>query len=92
MSPPHSQSNHAPARARLDNSPGGHGDAPLGAFYSCPTLAETGPGVCTFMQKRRGQDPRTWFGTALFWLGEVLAAASLFIILIFGLFAGDIFR
>jgi hypothetical protein len=43
------------------------------------------------MQKRRGQDLRAWFGTAFFWLGEVLGAASLFIIMIIGLLAGEIF-
>jgi hypothetical protein len=44
------------------------------------------------MQIRWGQDRRAWFATALFWLGEILGAASLFITLIIGLFAGEIFR
>lgn len=86
----HSPSNHAPARARLDNSLGGHGDALPRAFYSRPTLAETGPSHCTLLQRRWGR--HAWFGTALFWLGEILGAASLFIIPIIGLLAGDIFR
>ncbi len=89
---PYTPSNHAPARAQLGNSLGGHGDAPLGAFYSSPPLAETGPSTCTLMQRRWGQDRRAWFATSLFWLGEILGAASLFIILIFGLLAGEIFR
>jgi len=44
------------------------------------------------MQGRWGQDRRAWFATVLFWLGEILGAASLFIILIIGLFLGDILQ
>ncbi len=89
----HSPSNDAPARAQLDNSPSGRGDAPLGAFYSTsPPLAETGPSYCSFMQTRWGQDRRAWFATALFWFGETLGAACLFIISIIGLFLGDILQ
>ena len=89
---PHSQSDHAPARARLDNSPCGMGDLPQGAFYSSPPLAETGPSICNAMQPSWGQVLRAQFGTALFWLGEILGAACLFIILIIGLFMGEILR
>jgi len=92
--PPHTHSNpeSASACARLDTSLGGHGDAPLRAFYSSPPLAETGPSDCSFMQTRWGQDRRAWFATALFWLGEILGAACLFITLIIGLFLGELFQ
>ncbi len=88
----HSPSNRAPARTLLDNSSCGMGDVPQGAFYSCPPLVETGPDFDAAIQPSRDQVLLAWFGTALFWLGEILGAASLLIILIIGLFFGEIFQ
>ena len=92
MTSSHSLSNRVPARARLENSSCDMGDVSQGAFYSCPPLAETGPSICTVKQPSWGQGLRARFGTALFWLGEILGAACLFIMLIIGLFLGDILQ
>jgi len=69
------------------------GDVSQGAFYSSlPPTHEYGPQHLHCHTAELGPEPKHWFATALFWLGEILGAASLFITPIIGPFIGDIFR